>query len=195
MHGFLALRSQDGKLLAIGDNVSVSHGDVVDSRLVFHFRDGSIDDEHTVFRQRRTLELVSDHHIQKGPSFPQPLDMSVDVPKGEVTYREAKDGKDEVKTEHMDLPPDLANGLVSAVLQNLPARTQEFKVSYLAASPKPRIVKLDIKPDGEDRFRILGVSRACVALPHPHRPRRDRRCGRPGHRQGTLRYPSLGPAR
>jgi hypothetical protein len=37
--------------------------------------------------------------------------------------------------------------------------TSELKVSYLAGSPKPRIVKLSIKPDGEDFARVGGGKR------------------------------------
>lgn len=160
MHGFLLLRSEEGKVIATGDQIVVAHGNQVQSRLVFHFRDGSIDDEVTVFRQTGNLTLLNDHHVQKGPSFPKPLDVRIDVPKSEVTYVTSKDGQAERKTEHMDLPPDLANGLVSSVVENLPANTSELKVSYLAADPKPRVVKLAISPDGEERFHISGGVRA-----------------------------------
>jgi hypothetical protein len=102
---------------------------------------------------------VSDHHVQKGPSFPDPLDLAVNVPKGTVTWRERKDGREEVKTEQMQLPPDLANGMMSLVVENFPKQTSEMKVSYLAGTSKPRVVQLSVKPDGEDRFEIGGVSR------------------------------------
>lgn len=159
MHGFLLLRSEDGKLIATGDQIVVAHGNQVRSRLIFHFRDGSIDDEVTTFRQSKTLDLISDHHLQKGPSFPHPLNVQIDVPKGQVTYIEFKDGASEQKTEHMDMPDDLANGLVSSVVENLSTSAAESKVSYLTASPKPRIVRLAIKPDGEGHFRVGGGPR------------------------------------
>lgn len=159
MHGFLLLHGEDGKVIAEGDQIVVARGAQVRSRLVFHFRDGSVDDEITTFRQDGQLKMLTDWHIQKGPSFPKPLDMRVDVAKSEVTYTEFKDGKEERKTEHMDLPPDLANGLVSSVVENMPAGSGELKVSYLTASPKPRVVKLVITPDGGDRFFVGGARR------------------------------------
>ena len=111
VHGFLALRSKEGRVLAVGDLFQVVHGDRVTSRLLFRFKDGSVDDETTVFSQRGNFQLITDHHIQKGPSFPQPMDTSIDVPNGQVTVRSTgKDGKEEVKNEHLDLPPDLVNG-------------------------------------------------------------------------------------
>ena len=159
MHGFLVLKSSEGKVIAVGDEVNTVGGNQVRSRLIFHFRDGSIDDEISVFRQGTVFQLVSDHHIQKGPSFPEPLDLAVNVPAGKVTWHEYKDGHDETKTEHMDLPGDLANGMTSLIVENFPPKAAEMKVSYLAGSSKPRIVKLLVKPDGEDSFQVAGVSR------------------------------------
>jgi hypothetical protein len=159
MHGFLLLRSSDGKVIAVGDMVQSAHGRSVHSRLVFRFQDGSIDDDVTVFTQGRTLRLVSDHHIQKGPSFPKPLDLTIHVPTSEAIWRETKGGKEETKTEHLDLPDDLANGMVPLVLQNIAPGMAETKVSYLVGSPKPRIVKLSIKPEGLEKFSLGRVSR------------------------------------
>jgi hypothetical protein len=159
MHGFLLLKSEDGKVIAIGDQINDVHGDEVRSSLVFHFRDGSVDDETTTFRQGSVFYLLRDHHIQKGPSFPEPLDMTVNVPAGEVMWREMKDGKNKVKIEHMDLPPDLVNGMMSLVVENFPAKAAELKTSYLTLASKPRVVKLSIKPDGGDRVLVGGASR------------------------------------
>jgi hypothetical protein len=159
MHGFLVMRSPEGKIIATGDQVNVVKGDEVHSRLTFHFRDGSIDDEISVFKQTSTFQLQSDHHIQKGPSFPEPQNISVDVSSGKVTWRESKDGKEKTSTERMDVPPDLANGMISLIVQNFPKDRGEMKVSYLAGTSKPRVVQLSVKPDGEDSCRIGGISR------------------------------------
>lgn len=158
-HGFLLLKSADGKTIAVGDEINIANGNEVRSRLVFHFRDGSIDDEITVFRQGKVLELVSDHHIQRGPSFPHPIDITINVPRSEVIWHEDKDGRHQVHTDHMDLPPDLANGMLAPLIENFPPQAPEMKVSYIAGTPKPRIVKLSIKPDGRDTFRVGGGPR------------------------------------
>lgn len=142
----------------MGDEINIVNGSRVHSRLVFRFRDGSIDDDVTEFRQEKSLELITDHHIQKGPSFPHPIDITIDVPRSQVTWHEVKDGTPEVHTDHMDLPPDLANGMLSPVIENFSRQTSEMKVSYVASDPKPRIVKLSIKPDGRDRFRVGGIA-------------------------------------
>jgi hypothetical protein len=48
-HGFLVLRTLQGKDVANGDLGQVVHGDRVSRRLVFRFKDGSIQDESVVF--------------------------------------------------------------------------------------------------------------------------------------------------
>jgi hypothetical protein len=79
VQGFLALRTLEGKVLAAGDLTQVIHGDRVVSHLVFRFKDGSVDDETAVFSQRENFRLISDHHIQKGPIFPQSTDVSMNA--------------------------------------------------------------------------------------------------------------------
>jgi len=174
LHGYLAMHSEDGQVVAAGDLFQVVRGDRVTSHVVFHFKDGSLDDETSVFSQRGTFHLISDHHIQKGPFFSHPMDMTIDVASGQVTVRSAgKDGKDDVKTDHMNLPPDLANGIIIPVIENLPTnapggnksdgRSQpETDVSMVVATPKPRLVKLAISRVGEDNFLLAGFERKDV---------------------------------
>ena len=73
VHGFLALRAPDGALIANGDLIQLAQGGRVTSRLVFRFKDGSLRDETSVYTQRGAFRLVSNHLVQKGPSFPQPI--------------------------------------------------------------------------------------------------------------------------
>lgn len=159
MHGFLLLKSADGKVLAMGDQVNIVEGDRVQSRLTFHFIDGSLDDETTVFEQAAEFHLISDHHVQKGPSFPEFLDVSIHVAARSVIWREEKNGKLETHREHLDLPSDLANGMLAEILENVPLRGPETTVSYLGGAKKPRLVKLEVRPDGEDTFRVGEFSR------------------------------------
>jgi len=163
VHGFLALRTKEGRVLAVGDLFQVVRGDRVTSRLLFRFKDGSVDDETTVFSQRGHFQLITDRHIQKGPSFPQPMDLSIDVRRGQITVRSTgKDGKEEVKSEHMDLPSDLVNGLILSIAKNIRPDTPETKVSMLVATPKPRPIKLAISPAGEEPFSLVGSSRKAM---------------------------------
>lgn len=159
-HGFLELRSEAGRIVASGDSLQIIHGDRITSETLFKFKDGSIDDETTIYSQHRTFHLISDHHIQKGPSFPHPMDVLIDARSGQVTVRSTgKDGKEDVKTEHLTLPPDLANGLVPLVLENMQPDAQEMTVSMVVATPKPRLVKLVISNRGEENCSIVGAAR------------------------------------
>ena len=156
-HGFLALRTPEGKLLAAGDLTEVLHGNEVKAHLIFRFKDGSVDDDTTVFSQRGVLRLISDRHIQKGPSFPHPTDTLIKAATGQVTvhYRDKDSEKEE--TDHLDLPPDLANGILLNILTNISPTKKETKVSYVGGAPKPRIVHLSITPDGQETFLTAGA--------------------------------------
>jgi hypothetical protein len=160
LHGFLSLTTETGQVVASGDLIEIVRGDRVTSRLTFHFKDGSLDDETTVFTQRGVFRLISDHHIQRGPYFPTQLDMNIDVAKGTVVTRwKGKDGKEQDSTEHMKLPSDLYNGLVTPVVKNLNPDAPETKVSMIVSTPKPRIVTLLMRPLGTAPFSLAGFAR------------------------------------
>jgi hypothetical protein len=155
VHGFLTLRTQAGETLADGDLIQVARGDRVTSRLVFHFKDGSVHDETAVFSQRGNFRLLNDHLIQKGQAFQHPMEVLIDGLTGRVTIHTTDDdGKEKVMTERLDLPPDVANGLVLTLLKNIRSDASETKVSMVAATPKPRLVKLAITPQGEEPFSV-----------------------------------------
>ena len=114
VRGFLVLRSLDGAIVADGDSMQTTHGSEVSSRLVFHFKDGSLQDETVVFSQKGQFHLLTDHMVQKGPSFKHPVDVSINGATGVVTvvYRDDK-GRDKTESSRLQLPSDLANGMVS----------------------------------------------------------------------------------
>ena len=159
VHGFLTLHTMDGAMLADGDMVQTARGDQVTSRLVFHFKDGSIHDETVIFSQRRSFQLISDHLIQKGPSFPQPLEMTIARANGRVTVRYTDNGEQKVADERIELPLDLANGLILTLLKNIGPSASPTRVSMVAATPKPRLVKLAVTSVGEEPFSIGGSTR------------------------------------
>jgi hypothetical protein len=157
LHGFLALATEQGQVLADGDLIEIVRGDRVTTHLTFHFKDGSTDDETTVYTQRGVFRLISDHHIQKGPYFPHPLDMTIDVARGVVVTRSpGKDGKDEVATDRIKMPTDLYNGLITPVIKNVSPDAGETKVSMIVATPKPRLVTLNMMPQAPVTFYRAG---------------------------------------
>jgi hypothetical protein len=87
------------------------------------------------------------------------MDVTIDSRKGQVTVRTTgKDGKDEVKMDHMALPLDLANGIVPEVIENIPPGAPQTTVSMLVFTPSPRMVKLAISRYGEAPFSVVGAA-------------------------------------
>jgi hypothetical protein len=145
--GFPVLRSEGGEVLAQGDMVQVAHADRVDSRLVFRFRDGSVYDETLTFDQRGVFTLLRYRLVQRGPSFPESLDATVDRATGEyrVRYRADDTSPEESLTGRFDMPDDVYNGLLSTLLKNLePGKSQTVQI--LAFTPKPRAIKMLLTP-------------------------------------------------
>lgn len=152
---FPVLRATTGAKLAQGEMTQVSRGDVVDSRLVFRFLDGSIYDERVVFSQSDVFTLRAYHLSQHGPSFPETLDASFDRETGayRVRYR-ADDSSPEERLEgRIDLPGDVYNGLLITLLKNLPAGASQV-VEIVAFTPKPRLVKMLLAPVADERIMV-----------------------------------------
>jgi hypothetical protein len=161
VHGFLVLRTLEGEALADGDLTQVSKGDRVTNHLVFRFKDGSIHDETTVFTQRHTFQLVSEHLIQKGPAFQHPMDVSIDALTGQVNVNYTDGGKVQHLSKHLDLSPDVSNGIVFTLLKNVKL-TSSLTLSMVVATPKPRIVKLVVSSQGENDFWIGSTKRTAI---------------------------------
>jgi hypothetical protein len=159
VRGFLVLRTLEGTILAEGDVTQFARGDRVTSHTVLRFKDGSINEETVVFSQRHIFRLISDHQVQKGAAFKQPMDVSVDGLTGQVTVRYTdNDGKEKTVTDRLKLPPDVCNGMILTLLKNIRPDVPLTTLSMVAAAPKPRLVKLLISPEGEDSFSAGGSS-------------------------------------
>jgi len=153
--GFPVLRSMGGEKLAQGELTQVPRGDVVESRLVFRFKDGSVYDERLTFSQRDVFTLQSYHIVQQGPSFPEAIDARVDRRTGryEVRYRGDEDSPEETLKGSFDMPGDVYNGLLSTLMKNMPVATPAT-VQIIAFTPKPRLVKMLLKPTVEDPMNV-----------------------------------------
>jgi len=158
-HGFLAVKTVEGTRIATGGATQIVHGDRITSRVILRFVDGSIDEDVTVFSQSGVFRLISDHHIQRGPSFPKPIDVLINALTGQITSR-TQDGK--LRQDHLDLPPDISNGLPPNLLMNVLPTKPETKLSFVAPTEKPRLIHVSVKPAGEVRFIIGGTQRKAV---------------------------------
>ena len=159
LRGFLVLRAMDGTVLAHGDLAQVSRDAGVKTHLVLRFEDGSIHDETVNFSQRDSFQLLNYHLVQKGPAFKVPLEMEIDRSTGQVVVRYADDsGEVKVEKERFELPSNLMNGMIPILLKNIPPGAKQTTVSLVAATPKPRLVKLAISPEGEAKVLAGGVT-------------------------------------
>lgn len=148
--GFLALRTLDGTRLADGEMTKVAEGDRVTGHLIFRFKDGSVYDDTTIFTQRGVFRLLSDYLLERGPSFKQEMETLVEASSGQITVRyKDKVGKEKVLKEQHQLPPDVANGLLFTLVKHIQLKVPRTTVSIVATTPKPRVVKLEIVPEGE----------------------------------------------
>lgn len=153
VRGYLVLRNAENEIIANGDSTQTTQGGRVTNRLTFHFKDGSLQDETVVFTQSGHFRVLSDHMVQKGPTFKRPTDLSINAVNGQVVVRYTDDkGQEKVESANMKLPPDLANGIVPVVLKNLAPGTQNLTQSMVVAAPKPMLIKLVITAEGQDPF-------------------------------------------
>jgi hypothetical protein len=159
VRGFLVLSATDGTALAHGELVQTPRRGAMESRLTFHFKDGSLYDETVVFAQKDVFALVSYRLLQQGKSFPGIADVSFERATGHYKARiTEKDGEPEILDGRLDLPPDLYNGMTSMLVKNL-APGQIVRAHTLAFTPKPRVLKMELKAEGSETFMIGRLSR------------------------------------
>ncbi len=159
IHGFVVLRDQSDRILASGDLQQFAGGGGITNELVLRFKDGSTHTETAVFSQGKTFQLLSYRLVQKGPVFKRPADMTINGSSKVVTLRYTdEDGKEKTVTEQMKLQPDVANGMVPTLVSDIDFKSPKTVVSMVAPTNKPRLVKLEITPDGEDSFSVAGSS-------------------------------------
>ena len=169
-HGFLLVRSSSGEIIGHGEMTQVvKEGDLVDSHLVFNFKDGSLHDEKVTFSQQGVFSMLRYHLVQRGPSFPDQIEVSIDRRTAEykVSSRAGEEGKEEVLAGAFTLPKDVYNGIFVTMLLNLPKGASEM-VNFLAFTPAPEIFKLELQLAGEHTVQIDELSRK--ALHYVFRP-------------------------
>jgi hypothetical protein len=163
LHGFLVLGTPKEALIASGDLLQVGRDGEVKSRLVFHFKDGSVFDETVVFTQRNVFTMQSYHLVQRGPVFPEDTEISLERASGKyrVKTRGRKDGREKVRDGTLDLPLDAYNGMVLTVLKNLSSGAGET-VHMVAFTPAPKIIKMKMVPEGEQKILVGGSEKTAT---------------------------------
>jgi hypothetical protein len=158
--GFLVLRSPDGEVIAQGELRQKPAQGSIESRLSLTFKDGSYREELAVFSQDKTFRLESYRLVERGPSFPT-AEIAFDRKSGQYRARtqDKKGGEEQVAAGQMEMPADLYNGMALVLLKNL---TDGEKASGQMAvfTPKPRLIRMDLNPEGEEKIRLGGTALA-----------------------------------
>lgn len=161
--GFVTVSSLDGKKLGEGEVTQLAADiDRWASRLSLRFKDGSLHDERVVFSQKGQFKLVRYTLVQHGPSFAEPVDVSLDMETNTYTLR--RDGPGDEKTVlngHLDLPSDTYNGMTVTLLKNL-EQNASVTVHMLDFLPEPKLYAVDLIPMEKDSVRVGGLSRDAV---------------------------------
>ena len=72
------------------------------------------------FLEQGSFQLLNYRLVQKGPVFKVPLDMTIDRSTGKVLVRYTDEkGKGKEESDRLELPPDLANGMIPVLLKNI----------------------------------------------------------------------------
>jgi hypothetical protein len=163
LHGFLMLSTPEEVLIASGDLLQVVRDGEVKSRLVFHFKDGSVFDERVVFTQRNVITMQSYRLVQRGPAFPEDIEISLERASGKylVNTRDRKDGREKMLDGKLELPPDVYNGMVPVVLKNLSRGAREI-IHMVVFTPAPKLIKLELVPAGENKMLVGGSEKSAT---------------------------------
>lgn len=152
--GFLVLSDLAGSTLAHGELIQWLERQVIASRLVIRFDDGSLYDEIVRFSQNRVFRVLSYHLVQKGPAFTEPMEVQFDRSgRYRVRLRPAPDEEEQQAAGTIKIPEDVSNGMTSTLLKNL-KRGASATTHLLAFTPKPRVLELHLTPEGTDQFWI-----------------------------------------
>jgi hypothetical protein len=162
VRGFLVLSDSGGVRIGSGDFLQVNRDGAVKSRTVLHLLDGSLHDETAVFTQERNFVLKSYQLRQKGPSFREDLEVSLERGTGKYLVKvKPRGGAEKVMTGELSLPNDVYNGMVPTVVKNL-VKGAKGTVHLVAFTPAPRVIELEITPTGEDKMRVGDLKMAAT---------------------------------
>jgi hypothetical protein len=153
--GFLVVRAADGTAIGHGELRQKPRPPLVESSLVLDFKDGSHREETVVFSQDKAFRLEAYRLVERGPGFPATAEVSFDRKSGQyrARFRDRKGGEEQAASGELEMPADLYNGMALVLLKNL-ADGERASGQMAAFLPKPRLIKMELGAEGDDRGRI-----------------------------------------
>lgn len=145
-HGYLSLKTDQGRQIAHGELVQRTQGKRVEAHLFFHFLDGSVHDEKVSFSQHRLFRMEKYFLKQTGRSFPTQQEVTVNRTAKTFSFRSWVTGGTTIsRSGTLSLPDDVYNGMIVTLLKNLPPG-QSKTVQYVAFTPQPKLYPLKLTP-------------------------------------------------
>ena len=104
------------------------------------------------------MRLESYRLVERGPSFPT-AEIAFDRKSGQYKARtqDRKGGEERVATGQIEMPADLYNGMALVLLKNL-ADGEKASGQMAVFTPKPRLIRMDLSPEGEEKVRLGGTA-------------------------------------
>jgi hypothetical protein len=163
VHGFLVLRSVDGAALALGDLLQVGRDGVIEKRMLFRFKDGSVFDERVTYTERGVYALKRYSLSQTGPAFAADTDVLMTVATGayRVKTKDHRGGAEKILEGRLDLPADVYNGMIFSVVKDLPKGSGEV-IHFVAFTPQPKLIELELTPVGEQKVMVGELTKTAV---------------------------------
>jgi hypothetical protein len=160
LHGFPTMRDEHGNLVAKGELTQKLEGD----RLVVHgvwvFEDGRVADEDDELRVGRDLRQERFAWVERRGSA-ELRRIEVDFRSGDATVAHFGQAKPERWREKLHLPPGkaftgYATALAVSQLRDALAKDAHAELTFVAFTPKPRTVTLEISRAQDDAIGAAG---------------------------------------
>ena len=170
------MSDQGGKLIADGELTQQLKGDRLVVHAVWRFADGRVSEEDDQLRMKPELQQESFRWVDRQGKT-ELRRIEVDFRTGRATVARLQDGKRETWDEKLDLPAGksftgystaLAVSQLRDALENEGSRSE---LTFVAFTPKPRTVSLEISRKQDARVRVAGRDLAAdVFTLHPKIP-------------------------
>lgn len=138
--GFLVVKTMQGVPIAYGELRQTPRDGLIESVFALSFKDGSVREETVAFSQKEVLRLEAYRLQQRGASFPK-MEVSFDRTSGRyrATVQQERDDEPKSADGKLEMPPRMA-----------------------IFTPTPRLIRMDVRPEGEERVFVGGHARPTV---------------------------------
>jgi hypothetical protein len=163
LHGFPSMRDTKGNLIALGELTQKLLGDHLVVHAVWRFRDGRIAEEDARMRTGGELQQESFAWLERREGA-ELRRIEVDFRSGRATVAHGGGGKQEHWEAKLDLPAGKAFAgyctavAVSQLDEALAAKDARVELTFVAFTPKPRTVTLEVSRAEGDSIRAAGRS-------------------------------------